>query len=126
MIRIGLSLWSSKASSAAAILISGLTVAEDAATGTAVGTLTVANATGTPTFTLVDDAGGKFVLDGDDVEVAAALDYETATSHEIEVSVSGTTPAIDNRLFTIDVTDVEEGGDAGSPIGLLLILTKAA
>lgn len=99
----------------ASILLSGVTVSEDATVGTLVGTFSVINATGTPTFTLEDDAGGLFVLDGNDLEVAAALDYETATSHQIEVSVAGTTPAIANRMFTINVTNIAEGGE-GAPM----------
>lgn len=92
----------------ALIRLSGQTVAENASVGTVVGTLSVPYTTGTPTFTLEDDAGGLFVLDGAALEVASALDYESATSHSIEVSVAGTTPDPANRIFTIYVTDVDD------------------
>jgi hypothetical protein len=92
----------------AAIYLSSSTVSESAGVGTVVGTLGVSNATGTPIFTLVDSAGGKFVLNGNDVKVAAALDYETASTHIIEVSVSGTTPAIANFFLVIFVTNVDD------------------
>lgn len=93
------------------ITISGLTVSEDASVGDDIGTLSVVGATGTPSFTLEDDAGGLFALDGDVLEVAGALDYETATSHQIEVSVSGMTPQPPNKVFTVTVTDVMEPTD---------------
>lgn len=95
-------------SSSATILLSGSTVAEHSSNGTLVGTLSVSGATGTPVFTLDDDAGGLFALDGADLEVAGSLDYETATSHSITVSVSGVTPSISPTNFTITVTDVPE------------------
>ncbi len=95
-------------SSGATILLSGATVAEHSSNGTLVGTLSVSGATGTPSFTLDDDAGGRFVLDGNDLEVAGTLDYEAATSHLITVSVSGVTPAISPTGFTISLTDVPE------------------
>jgi hypothetical protein len=111
----------------AIISLSALQVTENSGVGTKVGTLTVVNATGTPTFTLDDDGGGKFVLDGDDVEVAAAIDYETTSSINITVSVAGTTPDPDARVFTIVVVDADEGGGSMSfntPInsGLLAVL----
>lgn len=90
------------------IVLSSSSVAEDASVGDDIGTLSVSGATGTPSFTLEDDAGGLFALDGAVLEVAAALDYETATSHQIEVSVSGVTPSVANQTFTITVTDVAE------------------
>lgn len=89
-----------------AIILSASAVLETASVGANVGTLSVVGATGTPTFVLVDSAGGKFAIDGTALEVNAALDYEAAISHQIEVSVSGTTPAIPNRIFTISVTNV--------------------
>ena len=97
----------------ATVQLSGSSVAEDASVGDLVGTLSVANGSGDYTFTLTDDAGGLFALDGTDdtlLEVAGALDYETATSHSITVSAdNGVDPAI-QRTFSITVTDVSEGG----------------
>lgn len=93
----------------AAILISSLTVAENTAAGTLIGTLSVVNTTGTPTFSLVDSAGSLAALDGSDIERGAtALDYETTPSFSITVGVSGVTPSISDTVFTITVTDVDE------------------
>jgi hypothetical protein len=94
---------------AAAILISGLSLAEGSAAGTTIGTLSVVNATGTPAFTLTDSAGDIVALDGSDIEAGATVsDYETATSHDFIVSVSGTTPAISARTFSLSITNVLE------------------
>jgi hypothetical protein len=132
--RLGLGLGklgaSNKGAAGVRILLSGTTVAEDAAVGTDVGTASIsASATGTAVWSLTNDAGGLFSINSSTglVEVAGALDYETAAAHLITVAVSGTTPDPADRSFIITVTDVSEGGGtAGEPIGLLLILTKAA
>jgi hypothetical protein len=100
------------ASRTPAIRLSASTLAEGSAAATAIGTLSVVNATGTAAFTLVDSAGTKIALSGaNNVNVVAgatASDYETATSFTFTVSVSGVTPAISNATFTINVTDVNE------------------
>ena len=99
----------------AAILLSANTLQENSAQGTAIGTLSVVNATGTASFTLTDSAGNKIQLAGtNNVNVQAgsvAADYETATSFTFTVSVSGVTPSISPRTFTIFVGDVAEGSD---------------
>jgi hypothetical protein len=88
------------------IQLDATSISESAAIGAAVGVFSVTGATGTPVYSLVNDAGGKFALDGATLEVAAPLDYESATSHGITVSVTGITPPTDNAVFTIDVIDV--------------------
>lgn len=93
---------------AASIHLGGLTVPEDASIGDLVGALSVLNGSGSYTFTLTDDAGGKFAIDVANLEVAGALDYETATSHDIVVRAdNGVDPAID-MPYTISVTNVLE------------------
>jgi len=91
------------------IMLSANTVAENVGAGTVVGTLTVNNPhTGTPVFTLTDDAGGKFALVGNDLRVAGAIDFETAISHNVTVAVSGIVPPSLPRTFSITVQDVFE------------------
>jgi hypothetical protein len=94
----------------ALIILSASTIAEDAGVGDAVGTLSVSNGSGSYTFTLTDDAGGLFAIDGDDLEVDGALDYETATSHSITVEADNGVDDPISRQFTITVTDVEAEG----------------
>jgi len=92
------------------VAISGASVAENATIGTNVGVLSVVGGTGTYTFTLTDTAGGKFAVagtNGANLNTAAALDYETATSHNITVSATnGGTPV--TRTIVITVQDVVE------------------
>ena len=100
---------------APSIVFAAGAVLETASVGDDVGTATVPGTTGTASWSLADSAGGKFSINSSSglVEVAGALDYETATSHSITIAVSGVTPSVSNRAFTISVTDVaESGGDS--------------
>ena len=91
------------------ILLTGTTVSEDAAVGTTVGSLSIANDyTGTPVYSLIDSAGGKFAVDGASIEVAGALDYETAPTHTITARVTGIDPPAPDKVFTILVLDATE------------------
>lgn len=91
------------------IRLSGFSIVENAANGTVVGTFSLSgDYTGTPVFALSDDAGGRFDVDGDDLEKAGALNYEMNASHQVTATVSGTTPAFDPKTFTINVTNVLE------------------
>ena len=100
------------------------TVAEDAIPGTTViGTLHQdgdPDAGNTHTFTLLDDAGGRFqiVQVGADFElrVAGALDFETATSHDIIVQVSDGAFFAQETL-TINVTDANDDPLIGAGLG---------
>ncbi len=66
---------------------------DDAITSTVVGTLSTTDPdTGDRfTYTLTDDAGGRFILGGennDEIHMGAALDFEDAKFHDIEVKVT--------------------------------------
>lgn len=95
-----------------AIRLSANTLAENSAESTAIGALSVVNATGTAAFTLVDSSSNKVKLAGtNNVNVqagSAATNYETTPSFTFTVSVSGVTPSISNATFTVNVTDVNE------------------
>ncbi len=98
---------------ASTIVLSASTLAENSAEGTAIGNLSVVNATGTAAFTLVDSSSNKVKLAGaNNVNVQAgssAVNYEApTTSFTFTVSVSGVTPAIPPATFTVIVTDVNE------------------
>lgn len=85
-------------------------VLESASVGDDVGTASVPGTTGTASYSLTDSAGGKFSINSSSglVEVAGALDYETATSHNITIAVSGVTPSVSNATFAISITNVIE------------------
>ena len=98
---------------------SGVTsqVAEDVATGTEIGTVVATDPENDVlTYAITEgDSGGRFAIDADGlVTVALPLDYETATSHMLTVSVS------DGALSTtaevaVDVTDIYEVDPAYDP-----------
>jgi hypothetical protein len=94
------------------ISLSGNAVVENAAAGTLVGLLESSDAdTGdSATYRLLDDAGGRFVLDGNAVRVAsgAALDYESATSHEVRVSVTDGSGLSHEETLAIAVQNVAD------------------
>jgi hypothetical protein len=99
--------------------LSNTTVAENSAAGTMVGTLrtTDIDAGDTFVYTLLDDAGGRFVLDGDQVSVAdgALLDYETAARYTIRVrttDLGGAGLSYEQEL-DITITDVHEFDSPG-------------
>ncbi|WP_050979873.1 cadherin repeat domain-containing protein, partial [Enterovibrio norvegicus] len=86
------------------------TVSESAAIGDSVGvTFNSVDGDGTDsiTFTLTDNAGGLFTIDPDSgkVTVAGALDYETATSHNITVQATSTDGSSTTHTMTINLID---------------------
>lgn len=90
----------------------GGSVVENSPAGTVAGRLIVRDNWANAPFglELIDDAGGKFVLDGDQIEVApgASLDYETQTSYTITVRATDSAGAELERDFTIEITNVDE------------------
>ena len=114
---------------------------ENASTGALVGI--TARAANAATYTLTDDAGGRFAIDNSGiVSVAAAgqLDFESAASHTVTVEASGKDDVLAMR-FTIDIIDVDEfelttvtdadgadneiseGATESSPVGITLSAT---
>ncbi len=88
-------------------------VAENALVGTAVGLTAAASdadATATITYSLDDDAGGRFAIHSTSgvVTVNAALDYETAASHSVTIRATSSDGSFSTRSFSIAVTNVNE------------------
>ncbi|WP_315981327.1 cadherin repeat domain-containing protein [Aliamphritea spongicola] len=87
-------------------------VDENSAPGTAVGITAQANAGSGDkvTYSLTDDADGRFAIDSEtgEVTVAGELDYETASSHSITVLATGSNGTSSEEDFTIAVSDVNE------------------
>ena len=71
-------------------------------------------------FTLVDDAGGRFALDGDRLVVAAdnLLDHDTAAQHQVQVQGSDPDGLTVLQQLTIDILDVGGGGGNGGALDL--------
>ncbi|MGF1577974.1 MAG: PA14 domain-containing protein [Gemmataceae bacterium] len=103
------------------VALSSNSVNENAINGTVVGTLTATDpdANDTHTFTLTNNAGGRFQIVGNQLRVAngSLLDYETAKTHTIQVQVrdsnGGQLPA--PKFLTITINDSNETptADAG-------------
>ncbi|WP_201831618.1 tandem-95 repeat protein [Microvirga zambiensis] len=86
-------------------------VVENAAAGTEIGKLVVSDPDGgTFTFELVDNAGGRFVIDTAtgtlNVADGTKLDYEQATSHTVKIRVKDSAGATFEKTLTIGLTDV--------------------
>jgi len=92
----------------AALSLSANTVSESATIGTTVGA--ILGQTAGSTLTLTGTSGGKFALSGTSINTAAALDYETATTHSITIqeTLVGATNTPRDTTFTINVTDVAD------------------
>ncbi len=92
------------------------TVDENAATGTVVGITAFASdsdaTTNAITYTLDDNAGGRFAIHGSTGVVTVAdgslLNYEVATSHGITVRATSADGSSVNESYTIALTDVNE------------------
>ncbi len=98
--------------------MSGTAVDENAADGLVVGTLSAIDPDSGETFTyaLLDDANGRFAIQGDRIVVAdgSLLDYETDTSHSVIVQVTDSANNTYDETFTIDVLDIDDtGGGTG-------------
>lgn len=88
-------------------------VAENATNGTAVGVVAASSDPegGTVTYTLTNNAGGRFAIDQSGVVTVAngaLLDHEAAVSHTIIVRATDPLGAFVERSFTIAVLNVNE------------------
>lgn len=91
------------------IILSATSIAEDASITDVIGILSVANGSGTYTFSITADPDSKFQIDNDDeLQLADTVDYETATSHQVTIEADNGVDDPIERTFTIGVTDVDE------------------
>ncbi|OQW33699.1 MAG: hypothetical protein A4C66_04015, partial [Nitrospira sp. HN-bin3] len=96
------------------LALSSNTVAENAANGTVVGTVsgTDPDAGDTKTYSFTDSAGGRFAINSSTGQITVAngslLDYETAASHSVTVRVTDSGGLTYDETFTINLTDVNE------------------
>ena len=87
--------------------LSASTVYENAADGTVVGAVSATDpdAGDTLSYTLLDDAGGRFAIDPATGEITVAdgslLDYETADQHSVVVEVTDAGGLSDTETFSI-------------------------
>jgi hypothetical protein len=111
MLGVGINLWRAVYGGGTAtprISLTATTIAEDAAVGDPVGTLSVVNGSGVYTFSITADPDSKFAIDGSALELGATVDYETATTHSVTIEADNGVDTPLTRTFTIYVTDVAE------------------
>ena len=90
------------------------TVAENATAGSIVGLTGLANdadaTTNTITYSLDNNAGGRFAVDANTgvVTVNGALDYETSKSHQLVIRATSADGSTASQTFTVQVTNVNE------------------
>jgi len=94
-----------------AISINGSSANELSIAGAEVGILSTTDANGTDdeyTYSLVDDAGGRFAISGNKIVVkdGLLLDFEQAGSHQVTVQVKDAGGLSTRQVFTIGVLDV--------------------
>ncbi|MBM3964384.1 MAG: DUF4347 domain-containing protein, partial [Planctomycetes bacterium] len=91
-----------------------LTIAENSANGTAVGTVTRSDVDSgdTRTWSLTDSAGGRFAINSSTGAVTVAnsslLNFESASSHNITIRVSDAASATFDKVLSVTVSDVAE------------------
>ncbi|SLM45873.1 conserved hypothetical protein [Nitrospira sp. ND1] len=96
------------------LALSANTVAEHAANGTVVGTVSGSDVDmgDTKTYSLTDNAGGRFAINSSAGQITVAnrslINYERATSHNLTVRVTDSGGLTYDETFTINVTDVNE------------------
>jgi Cadherin domain/FG-GAP-like repeat/RTX calcium-binding nonapeptide repeat (4 copies)/Haemolysin-type calcium binding protein related domain len=100
--------------------LSNDSVQEDALNGTPVGTVTGTDPDphAVLTYSLLDDAGGRFAINAANGQLSVAngalLDYESATSHDIKVEIADQQGHVFDQKFTIAVTDMFDPTDRSS------------
>jgi hypothetical protein len=124
---LNLGLGGSRPSGAAGptILLSASSVLESAGVGSTVGVLSVSGSTGW-TFTKTADPDNKFVISGANLNLAAALDFETAESHSVTVQAAKAGEDTISRTFTITVENVFEQPDLVALGGTFTLAEDAA
>jgi hypothetical protein len=88
------------------ITLTATSIAENAANGTAIGTLGVAGGIGVYTFTVESDPDAVFDISGGALDKDGTLDYETATSHQVQIKADNGAGSVIYQWFTIGVTNV--------------------
>jgi len=92
------------------IALSGVSIVENSPIGAVIGSLaaTDLNPLDTFVFSLISNLGSLFAIDGSNLVVAGTLDYESSNAHEVVVRVTDSADHTFDKVFTINVTDVND------------------
>ena len=79
------------------------------------------------TYSLINDAGGRFVIDAVTgvVTTTSSLDYETASSHTIRVAAVSSDGSTSARNFTINVVNIDDEAPTIDANQVFVILESA-
>ncbi len=111
---------------------SGVSVAENAANGTVVGLASAIDPdrTGTVTYSLTNNAGGRFAIDSSTGQITigngSLLDFESSASHTIVVQATDQGSQSFSKTLTINVTNVNEAPIALTNIGTTNLITNGS
>lgn len=98
------------------ITLTNETISEEFGVGSIVGNLLVTDTDGddSHTFTFTDDAisNADFEIDGVQLKTTRTFDFETETSVDVEVKVTDAGLNTYNELFTLTITDANDGPTA--------------
>lgn len=95
------------------LMLSNNLIAENSVNGTGVGIVSTSDQDSGDifTYTLLNDAGGRFDINSGTGEITVAngilLDFETDTTHNITIEVTDGAGATYNESFVINITDVD-------------------
>ncbi len=105
------------------LVLDNVKISENASNGTVVGTVSGSDSDAADmlSYSLADDAEGRFVIDSNTGEITVAdgskLDHETAASHNVQVTVTDAAGASYDETVTIQVSDLNEGPAADDDRG---------
>jgi hypothetical protein len=93
------------------VSLSNVSIDENSAIGTAIGTLSTTDVDNGDTFVYSIEGGtgaSLFTIDGDQVKVNGALDFESQSSYTLDVKTTDANGLSYTQSFTINVTNVNE------------------
>ncbi|QYU70303.1 TonB-dependent receptor [Leptolyngbya sp. 15MV] len=96
--------------------LSNASVAENSAVGTLVGLLSATDVDGGPASFSIVGGPGPFAINGNRLEVAGALDFETQATYSVTVRADDGAGGTYDETFVIAVEDVDEGGGNVPPV----------
>lgn len=94
---------------APSVVLSNASIAEDAAIGSVVGSLSFVNGSGSYTYTIASDPDSKFAISGSNLTTSASFDYESDIAHSVTISASNGVDSPTETAFSILITDVSDG-----------------
>jgi hypothetical protein len=87
------------------ILLSSNEVTEDSSIGATVGIFTTENGLGAYVYSIVSDPDSKFQISGNELQLAAAVDFDIAEFHNVTIRVTDANSNTFDKSFVINVIE---------------------